>query len=187
MKKTRNDSGLSTMAALIILGMVLLVLGATAYFGFRFYIRSEQPRTALKSVKLKKELLEFTHGQIREVYQQIIRLDDVIFLIDDEIKRLEKIAKQFPDQKPIVESERGNLTAEREKLAQALSSVIKDIEAIYVTFLVNQASGIQRVNQNRGSLKERCDKALSNSSKLIFRLEAGKPQSPLEMIKKMIR
>ena len=64
-----------------------------------------------------------------------------MLLIDEELQRLKKIETDYPRQQRVVIVEKKNWISLRKRLIKEVEKLKKEIEEIYVTYLVNQEKG----------------------------------------------
>lgn len=159
---------------LIALVLVLAVAAGGGYWAYTNYYKKEPPRTKLASMKVKEELVQFTHDRVsRALHYNLITLDDIVVMMDRELKRLKRIAKKFPDQKGIVDPQIDALAHARERLATTLKEVTASIEKIYVTWLVDPSRGTGQINSRKGTLTRKLADAIRGESVLIGRIRTN--------------
>ena len=166
----RNTAG-GAVGIVIVLVLLLALAAGGGYWGYINYYQSEPPRTKLASLKVKEELVQFVHDRVsRALHTNMTRLDDIVVMMDKELKRLQRIGKKFPDQKAIIDPQVQALTQARKQLAAALGEVTATIEKIYVTWLVDRSTGISQIKAQKGTLTRRLADAIRGESVLISRI-----------------
>jgi len=163
-------------AAGIVIALVLILALAAGggYWAYNNYYKKEPPRTKLASIKVKEELVQFTHDRVsRALHYNLITIDDIVVMMDKELKRLQRIAKKFPDQKGIVDPQIEALTRAREHMAKTLKEVTAAIEKIYVTWLVDRSKGTGQINSRKGTLTRKLADAIRGESVLIGRIRTN--------------
>jgi hypothetical protein len=172
----RNPHG----GAVGIVIVLVLILGAAAgggYWAYHKFLKEKPPRTKLTSLKVKEELVQFTHDHIsRALHTNMVTTDDIVVMLDQELKRLKGIGKKFPDQSAIIAPQVKALTTARQSLATALKEVSIVIETIYVTWLVDRPSGVKAIKSQKGSLAKKLADAIRDHAKLIRSIR-NNPQS----------
>jgi hypothetical protein len=160
-KRTRRFSKIN----ILILLMLLTVVGAGGYGVYDRFIREKAPSTqSLTKVRLKPELLLFTFEKLPDLYPELVHLNDEIILIEHEMGRLDDIASEFPTQRKIVAEEKTIWNKTLKELTKTLTTIEKDIEKSYVTFLVNEEKGRQLIESHQAKLTEAALNALEAAS-----------------------
>jgi len=155
----------------IALVLVIAVAAGGGYWAYNKYFKIEPPRTKLASIKVKEELVQFAHDRVsRALHYNLITIDDIVVMMDKELKRLQRIAKKFPDQKGIVDPQIEELTRARKRLATRLKEVTAAVEKIYVTWLVDRSKGTGQINSRKGTLTRKLADAIRGESVLISRI-----------------
>jgi formate dehydrogenase assembly factor FdhD len=72
----------------------------------------------------------------------MLHLESALELIERELKRLDEIEADFPDQKNIVAAERSLWVKTDRELRKTVSALEKQLQALYVGFLVNRENGL---------------------------------------------
>ena len=166
----RNATG-GAAAIVIALVVVLGVAAGGGYWAYNKYMKAEPPRTKLASLKVKEELVQFVHDRVsRAMHHNMNALDDIVVMMDKELKRLQRIGKQFPDQRGIVDPQVKALSAARKRLAGALQEVTAAIEKIYVTWLVDRSEGTGLIKAQKGTLTRVLADAIRGEQVLISRI-----------------
>ena len=168
--KPMGNAG-GAVGVVIALVLVLAVAAGGGYWAYNKTYKTEPPRTKLTSMKVKEELVQFTHDRVsRALHTNLITLDDIVVMMDKERKRLQRIAKKFPDQKEIVDPQIEALTRARKHLATTLEEVTASIEKIYVTWLVDRSKGTGQIRSCKGTLTRKLADAIRGEAVLISRI-----------------
>lgn len=155
----------------IVLVLMLALAGGGGYWVYSNYYRQEPLRTKLKAIKVKDELVQFTHDRVsRALYHNLVTIDDIVVMMDKELKRLQRIGKKFPNQSGIVASQTDELSAARENLHRVMTEVAATIEKMYVTWLVDRPAGTGRINSQKGTLTRQLADAIRGEAVLIGRI-----------------
>ena len=155
----------------IALFVVLGVAAGGGYWAYNKYVKEDPPRTKLASLKIKEELVQFVHDRVsRAMHTNMTSLDDVVVMMDKELKRLQRIGKRFPDQRGIVDPQVKELTKARKRLASTLKEATTAIEKIYVTWLVDRSEGTSQIKAQKGTLTRKLADAIRGESVLIGRI-----------------
>jgi len=153
---------------------VLVVLGVAAgggYWAYNKYLKKEPPRTKLASLKVKEELVQFVYDRVsRALHYNMVTMDDIVVMMDTEVKRLQRIGKKFPDQSGIIDPQVKELTKARKRLATVLQEVTAAVEKIYVTWLVDRSVGTSQIKAQRGTLTRTLADAIRGEQVLISRI-----------------
>jgi hypothetical protein len=171
-----NHKGFSIILLLVLL-FLAAVLGAGGWFGWRVYSSASQPRANLVGAKVKPELIAFVHRQLPNLYTQLIAVDDTIALVNAEVDRLAGIAKQYPDQKPLVEAAREKLGVNKKALTKALVETLAKVETLYVTYLMDPRKGQRALKKERTIIRRLTRDALRTHAALRQRLSRQQSES----------
>jgi hypothetical protein len=177
----RNHKGFSIILLLMLL-FVAAVLGTGGWFGWRVYNNTTQPRASLLGAKVKPELIAFIHRQLPNLYTQLIAVDDTIALVDAEVERLTGIAKQYPDQKPLVTAEVEKLGANKKALAEALAVTLAKAETLFVTYLMNSKKGLRNIKKERTLIRRQTRAVLRDHAALRQRLSQQQSKGLMDQL-----
>ncbi len=160
-------------AAAVIIGLIIFLglAGGGGYFAYKKYFTKPPVRKTLSGVKVKAEIIGFTHNRIPMLYGYVIRLSDTIALIDTELDRLKKISKKFPGREKIVSDESSALKTARDRLAKEMSVITGEMETLYVTWLVNKKKGFDTIRRKRHDLSKQTLAAIKSVNKITARLK----------------
>ena len=171
--KSMGNAG-GAVGIVIALVLVLALAAGGGYWAYNKYYKIEPPRTKLASMKVKEELVQFTYDRVsRALHYNLITIDDIVVMMDKELKRLQRVSKKFPDQKGIVDPQIEELTRARKRLATVLKEVTAAIEKIYVTWLVDRSKGTGQIKSRKGTLTRRLADAIRGESVLIGRIRTN--------------
>lgn len=169
----KNATG-GAAGILIALVLVLVLAAGGGYYAYNTHYKKEPLRTKLASLKTKEELIRFSHDRVsRALYHNIVTLDDIVVMMDKELKRLQRIGKKFPNQNGIVESQTKELNVARDRLAAVLTDVTAKIEKIYVTWLVDRSEGTGQILSQKGTLTRKLADAIRGEAILIGRIRSN--------------
>ncbi|MBF0117658.1 MAG: hypothetical protein HQK79_02395 [Desulfobacterales bacterium] len=165
--------------------LFLVSISATStYFGIDYFSNLPRKKEKLAKVELKDELIIFTNKMLPEVYKGILKINDEIIKIEKEIDRLNKISKEFPQQKNIVDLEINMWSKSQKDLQNVLITIQKSIETIYVTYLVNKEKGKERIQNEKENLNKIASDAMDASPYSIEKKQIeGKGKGILDKIK----
>ncbi|MFY9941304.1 MAG: hypothetical protein WAK57_03955, partial [Desulfobacterales bacterium] len=104
-------------------------------------------------------------------------------LIDGELKRLDEIEAAFPDQKNIVAAERSLWAKTARELQKTVSALEKQLQTLYVGYLVNRNNGLAAVTAQQQQLVAALQTALAASSVLTARRPPPEPSGWLAKLK----
>jgi hypothetical protein len=168
-----NDSG-GVAGILITLVLVLALAGGGGFWAYNKYFKKEPLRTKLASTKVKDELVQFTHDYVsRALYRNLMTLDDILVMMDKELKRLKRIGTKFPDQSNIITTQTKELGIARNNLVKTMSEVIAKLEKMYVIWLVDRTKGISQINSQKGTLTRQLADAIRDEAVLIGRIRSN--------------
>ena len=170
---TSNTSG-RAVGILIALVLVLALAGGGGFLAYNKYYKKEPLRSKLASVKVKGELICFTHDHVSTaLYGNMVLLDDILVMMDKELDRLKRIGKKFPNQREIVATQTKELTLARKHLAKVLAEVSAKLERMYVTWLVNRSEGSGQIRSQKGTLTRQLADAIRGEAMLIGRIRTN--------------
>jgi len=165
-----NNTG-GAVGIVIALVLVLSLAGGGGYLAYNKYVKKAPLQTKLSTMKVKEELIRFTHDRVSTaLYHNMITLDDIVAMMDRELDRLKRIGKKFPNQSEIVASQTKELGIAREKLSKTLAGVTADIERMYVTWLVDRSEGTGQIRSQKGTLTRLLADAIRGEAVLISRI-----------------
>ncbi len=170
--------------ALRIVAILLAValLGGAGYWAYGTLCKQEPLRTRLTTVKMREEVIRFTRDSVSTaLYHNMITLDDIVAMMDRELKRLQRIGRQFPNQSGIVNTQMEQMKAARHDLFAVLTDVTAAIETLYVTWLVDRSVGTGQVNARKGTLTRQLADAIRNETVLIGRIRSNPDAAALSM------
>ncbi len=168
-----NASGGAT-GIVVALVLVLALAGGGGYFAYNTYYKKEPLRTKLSSIKLKDELVRFTHDTVSTaLYRNLVLMDDIVVMMDKELDRLKRIGKKFPNQGGIVAAQTEELRVARERMAKVLAHVSATLEKMYVTWLVDRSEGTGQIRSQRGTLTRQLADAIRGEEVLIGRIRTN--------------
>lgn len=168
-----NDRG-GAMVLIIVLSLILVLIGAGGYYAYNRYMKPEPLRSKLSSSKIKEEVIHFVNDNVSAaLYQNMIMLDDIMVMMDKELKRLERIGKKFPNQGKIVSAQSESLKLARERMAKALDDTTTKLEKMYVTWLVDRAKGVEQIKVQRAPLTQRLADAIRRDHELVGSIRAN--------------
>ena len=166
----KNATGGATGIVIAVVLVLVLAAGAGFWVHQTFY-KQEPLRSKLSALKTKPELIRFTHDRVsRALYHNLIMLDDIVVMMDKELKRLKRIGRKFPKQNGIVSAQTKELHGARKRLGAILKKVTARIEKIYVTWLVDRSAGIGQINSQKGTLTRQLADAIRGEAVLIGRI-----------------
>ena len=168
-----NTSG-GAVGILIAMVLVLALAGGGGFLAYNKYYKKEPLRSKLASMKVKGELIRFTHDRVsKALYHNMVMLDDILVMMDTELDRLKRIGKKFPNQRGIIASQTEELRKARERMARILTDVNTTLEKIYVTWLVNRSEGIGQIRSQKGTLTRQVADAIRGEAVLISRIRTN--------------
>jgi hypothetical protein len=166
-----NNTNGKAVGTLIALVLVLTLVGGGGYWAFNKYYKKAPLRDKLSSIKIKKELIGFTHDRVSAaLYSNMVLLDDILVMMDKELDRLKRIGKKFPNQRTIVATQTNELNIARERMAEVLADVTANLEKMYVTWLVNRSEGTGQIRSQKGTLTRQLADAIRGEAVLISRI-----------------
>ena len=163
--------------------MVVMFCFVSVVASCGFLNKNDQPQLDLSKLQLKEDIISFTFRKVPKIYSGLVKLDSEIDLIDKELERLKEIEAEFPKQKRIIITERNNWKKIKKNLRSSLLNLEKEVENIYVTYLVNKNRGTELINKNMKSLVDTINKTLDASNPHTKRLIVVEKKSFLASLK----
>ncbi|BBO71680.1 hypothetical protein DSCA_56100 [Desulfosarcina alkanivorans] len=158
----------------IALVLVLSLAGGGGYLAYNKYLKKTPLKTKLATLKVKEELIRFTHDHVSTaLYHNLLVLDDIVAMMDRELKRLQRIGKKFPNQKKIVATQTEELTLARDRLSEVMAGVTAKVEKIYVTWLVDRSEGTGQIRSRKGTLTRQLADAIRGESAIVSRIRTN--------------
>jgi hypothetical protein len=168
---------LSPAAAVLMLAAALLAAGCNSS-------EQQKPQVDLSKVQLRGDIVVFSYRVVPRIYSGLVKIDDELLLIDEELQRLKKIETDYPRQRGVVIAEKKNWISLRKDLVKALDKLKKEIEKIYVTYLVNKEKGEALIDQKSDAILAVINSSLDETSPYTNRLRPPPvKQSFLDKIK----
>ena len=173
MQPTGNING-GAAAILVTLVLVLALAGGGGFWAYTTYLKKKPLQTKLSSCKVKEELVRFTNDYVsRALYHNLITIDDIVVMMDKELKRLKRIGSKFPNQSGIITDQTDQLITARERLSRKMRTVTAALEKIYVIWLVDRPRGISQINSQKGTLTRQLADAIRDEAVLIGRIRSN--------------
>jgi hypothetical protein len=152
----------------IVLVLILAAAAGGGYWAYNRFLKEKPPQTKLSSLKVKEELVQFTHDRVsRALHANMVTADDIVVMLDKELKRLKGIGKKFPDQSAIIDPQVKELTRARQHMSAALKEIIAAIEKTYVTWLVDRSEGTKAIRSQKGTLTQKLGDVIREQAGLI--------------------
>ena len=165
-----NDSG-NAVAILIVLVLVLALAGGGGFWAYTKYFKAKPLITKLSSHKVKEEVVQFTNDYVsRALYHNLFTIDNIVGMMNKELKRLKRLGTKFPNQSNIIATQTKQLSTARDKLSKAVSDVTAELEKIYVIWMVDRDRGISEIKSQKGTLTRQLADAIRDESVLIGRI-----------------
>jgi len=161
------------LITLVIIGCV----GAGSYYGYLTYKKSASeksnyPEIEFIKINLNHDVLKFTFEHLNELYLGLRTLDTEILMIEKEIERIETIEKKYPKQTKITSLEKKNWDKLKSDLLKTLIKLENDTEQLYVSYLVNDVSGIELISKRKDDLMKSMASSLTRSQNETSRLKS---------------
>ena len=174
LKNPINNTTGKAIGIVIALVLVLALAGGGGYFAYTKYYQKEPLQTKLTSLKMKEELIRFTHDNVSTaLYRNMVLTDDIVVMMDKELDRLKRIGKKFPNQSGIVTSQTEELKVARQRMATILADVSATLEKMYVTWLLDRSAGAGQIRSQKGTLTRQLADAIRGDAVLIGRIRTN--------------
>ncbi|MBF0228894.1 MAG: hypothetical protein HQK63_04790 [Desulfamplus sp.] len=182
---------------LLFIMLVFISVGVAAFVVYKIYfipkntqgVKREYAKKELPNIILAEEVVRFSFDLLPEFYDSTIIFNDSVIALENEVKRLNELGKQFPDQIKIAEKEIKIIEKEKTKLKQTYEKLEKKVEALYVSYKVNQESGIKQIEEQRNEIFTSSKDALApvlELTKRIYAMSAAESKEPEGFFKKAI-
>lgn len=178
-----EKKGFSGTKLFLILLLIALIGGGAAAYWFLIKKKEELPHADLAHVKLNPEILSFAAVTIPNLYNGLLDLNNEVVLIDREIERLDGMAREYPQQRNIIFSEKKNWERLQKKLTITLNKLESSVEMIYVSYSVNREKGMEVIDQQRETILAPVVDVLDESRPLTERLKTEEKKTLLDTIK----
>lgn len=170
-RPVKNTNGGAVIIVVALLLFIAIAVGG-GYITYNKFLKKPPLKTKLSSVKIKKELIQFSNNRISPaLYHNMVMIDDILVMMDKELDRLKRINKQFPNQSEIVSPQVKALSDAHDRLSTALADATTRIEKIYVTWLVDQKEGAGQIRTQKGLLAQQLAEAIRNEAGQIGRIK----------------
>lgn len=167
--------------AIFLLLVLLAGGGAAAAF---FYLKSGPASPdQFRQLTLKPEVLAFSRDRLPGLYAEMLRLEDALDLIEQELKRLDEIEADFPEQRNIVAAERSLWAKTARELRKTAGALEKQLQALYVGFLVNRENGLAAIASQQQSMVAELRTALAAPGALAARRTPPEPSGVIARLK----
>ncbi|HIE54860.1 MAG TPA: hypothetical protein EYP90_06725 [Chromatiaceae bacterium] len=141
------------------------------------------PQDELSKVQLNEDILAFAFKNTPRIYSGLVKINHEILLIDAELERLKGIETTYPRQQKIVAIEKANWKKIQRNLLDELAVVEKDIERIYVTYLVNKQKGKVLIKEKADTILSSINNTLQASTAHTQRLKPNRKKSFIQKFK----
>jgi len=175
---------LITKKRIFILLLILGAVGMSSFVVYSLYFTEKSPENKvyqtieLSHVKLPEEMLKFSFNHFPDLYMALVNFNAEVTLFDKEIARIEAIAKQYPEQLKITDTEKKVLEKGKATLIKEFLKVEKPIRETYVLFQVNEAQGIAQVKEKEKELTDMANTALKTAQEQTKEIKARAPKVP---------
>ncbi|MBF0379148.1 MAG: hypothetical protein HQK72_16960 [Desulfamplus sp.] len=177
--------------------LVFISVGIASFVVYKIYftkkvtqvVKREYIKKELPNIILAEEVIRFSFDLLPEFYDSTIIFNDSVIALENEVKRLNELGKQFPDQIKIAEKEIKVIEKENTKLKQTYEKLEKKVEALYVSYKVNQESGIKQIEEQKNEIFTSSKDALApvlELTKRIYAMGAAESKEPEGFVKKAI-
>lgn len=168
-----KESG-NAVGILIALILILALAGGGGFWAYTNYFKKKPLITKLSSHKVKEEVVQFANDYVsRALYHNLFTIDDIVGMMNKELKRLKRLGTKFPNQSDIIATQTKELSMARNKLSKAVSEVTAELEKIYVIWMVDRDRGISEIKSQKGTLTRQLADAIRDQSVLIGRIRSN--------------
>lgn len=154
-----------SLKKLFIIFLVLVAVGASSFVVYTFYFAPKEKakpykKVSLRNVALPDETLKFCFEHFSELYEHLISYNSELIFIEQQIKKIEGVAKKYPDQAKIADKEKQAWIKLKTGLEKTFEKIQKPILDIHVQFLVNQDTGLAQIKTRKSELTKLAEAAL---------------------------
>lgn len=182
----RKENGKIKIIVILISFIALSAMVGAGYIGIKIWWAKNQPRQSLGGMKISSEVLNWSYGNTPELYGQIIALDDMISMLETELKRLKALGQKYPAQLNVIAQERQQLSNRKANLVAVLTKAGQAIEAIYVLYTIDARKGREKIGSKETyELSKQLTSTLRSSSRLVFRIKSQNPETWIDKLKKI--
>lgn len=171
-------------SAILISILFLLIIGLT--LAGCNGSKGPNPLKDLTHINLNEDVILFTYNNIPRIYSGLVSIDNEIVLIDNELERLKEIETEYPRQFKVVAIEKTNWIKIRRNLLDDLEALEKDIERLYVSYIVNKDKGNALIKEKSETIVIAINTALLISTPDTIRLKPEEKRSFVARIKDKI-
>lgn len=173
-----------TPKKIFVILLVLIAIGASAYIVYSLYFTPKgkdagiYEKLDLDHISLPNETLKFCFEYLPDLYEHFIIYNSEIIFIDQQIKKIEGVAKKYPDQAKIAEKEKQIWIKAKTGLEKTFEKIQKPVQDIHVQYLVNQETGLSQVKARKSELTKLAETALKPVRKMTeqFKSEDDEPE-----------
>jgi len=181
----RKSRGKSIIKKMLILFFLISLFAAGGFFGY-LYLLADKPGVVVKS-ELPKEILLFSFNVMPLIHADIVSICEEIEFTEGEIKRIDDIAKEFPAQKRITDTERKLWGKNLLNLNKFRIKQEKEIRDIYVSYRVNIETGLKLIEEKKEELNKSAGEIITPSKELTDKLRAvDEAKSFLDKLKEKV-
>ncbi len=186
---------------LLLVLLALISVGIAAFIVYKLYFTKKSGdrvervyvQQQLSNVTLAEEVIRFSFDFLPEFYDATTLFNSEIIVLENEVNRLTALGEKFPDQIKIAEKEIKVIEKEKSKLKQTYEKLEKRVEALYVSYRVNQELGVQQIEEQKSDITSAVKEALAPVLELTKRIKMmpeyklKEPESFLDKIISKIR
>jgi flagellar basal body-associated protein FliL len=170
---------------IVFLLFLVLLLAAGAGAGAVFYMMTK--KAPIAKSPLQPDILTFIENKAPDVYGMYWDLDVEMILTENEMTRIAKIGEEFPSDKKIPDTEYKVWENNMKALEKAQADFDKNIQSLYVTYLVTPEEGINQLKDKKDTLKQNLETAVTASKTLTDKLREIEAKKPiLQRVKDML-
>lgn len=179
-----------SLKLIIIILLILVAVGASGFVVYMFYFKpgsgeDQVPvyqKVELQHLQLPDEILEFSFSYLPQLYDAFLVYNNEMNLLDAEIKRIEDISQQYPEQKKIADKEKKVWEKTRSGLEKSFLKIQKPVKETYVLFRVNKEQGLAQIEAKASELAGLAKTALDPVQTMTDKLKS-KEEIPQGMVK----
>ena len=173
---------------LIFILLILAALGGSGFFVYTSYFASPPEGTRvytpvpLAHVDLPQEMLAFTFAHFPGLYDAMVAYNREVDLFDGEIRRIEAVAAQYPEQKKIADTQKKVWEKGKTALVKSFEKLEKPVKETYVLYQVNNTRGQEQISARGKDLTDAAQEALTKAQEQTATLKERAPKPPEGMV-----
>jgi uncharacterized protein HemX len=183
MEQRHNARGGSLIIVLILL-VLLMAVGAGGFYVYQTQMKNQGPsKKNLPYTSMNDDLIRFTYARLPKLYASLAEINRQIGLIDKELARLASLESDYPHEERIIKTEKEVWQRLKKRLTDVEKSLEGKIEALFVTYSVNQEKGKEAIDNEASAMQQTADDVLQTARPETERIQIEQPKSFIDKLK----